>query len=242
MSQKTTSEISLSEMTADELKKFDQLMQTTADVFHHQIPFHQVIGFSFDELTAHQCKISFIKKPELIGNRHPSAAPHGVYPCQGDDRWIAIACFNDEEWQSLCRAMAPSSPEQLDQERFATQTGRKSDEDDLDRIIAQWTINWESAELMTTLQSVGVPAGKVNDCRDLYEDPQLMHRKHFQYLEHPEMGRYASDTSEWDLSQSPGILHRAAPMIGQDTEYVLREFIGLTEDEYQSLSQDGLFV
>ena len=182
------------------------------------------------------------REPELMGNRHPSAAPHGVFPCQGDDRWIAIACFNDEEWQSLCRAMDPPSADQLAQERFATQTGRKANEDDLDRIIAQWTSNWESAELMTTLQSFGVAAGKVNDCRDLYEDPQLKHRGHFQYLEHPEMGRYASDTSEWRLSQTPGNLHRAAPMIGQDTEYVLKEFIGLTEDEYQSLSQDGLFV
>ncbi len=182
------------------------------------------------------------REPELMGNRHPSVAPHGVYPCLGDDRWIAIACFNDEEWQSLCRAMGPPSADQLDRERFATQPDRKSNEDDLDRIIAQWTGNWESAQLMTTLQSFGVPAGKVNDCRDLFEDPQLKHRGHFQYLDHPEMGRYASDTSEWDLSRTPGILHRAAPMIGQDTEYVLREFIGLTEEEYQSLLQEGLFV
>lgn len=68
MSENTPNEINRSEMTSDELKKFDGLMQKTADVFHHQIPFHQLIGFSFDELAAHQCKISFNKKPELIGN------------------------------------------------------------------------------------------------------------------------------------------------------------------------------
>ena len=124
------------------------------------------------------------REPELMGNRHPSVAPHGVYPCQGDDRWIAIACFDDEEWQSLCRAMGPPSADQLEQARFATPTDRKANEDDLGRIIAEWTSNWDPAELMTTLQSFGVPAGKVNDCRDLYEDPQLKHRGHFQYLEH----------------------------------------------------------
>ena len=61
------------------------------------------------------------REPELVGNRHPSAAPHGVYPCLGDDRWVAIACFNEEEWQSLVQAMGPSSADQLDQERSATQ-------------------------------------------------------------------------------------------------------------------------
>ena len=175
-----------------------------------------------------------------MGNRHPSVAPHGVYPCLGDDRWIAIACFNDEEWQSLCRVMGPAGQDLLRQERFATLPDRKSNEDALDWIIAQWTRNWEAAELMTTLQSFGVPAGKVNDCRDLFEDPQLKHRGHFQYLDHPEMGLYASDRSELNLSQTPGSLNRAAPLIGQDTKYVLREIIGITDEEYQTLTAEGV--
>ncbi|MFQ6030516.1 MAG: CaiB/BaiF CoA transferase family protein [Dehalococcoidia bacterium] len=180
------------------------------------------------------------REPELMGNRHPDIAPHGVYPCRGEDRWIAIACGNDEEWQSLCRAMGPTGEDLLREKRFATEPDRKANEDELDRVIAQWTGDWEAAELMTALQSFGVPAGKVNDCRDLFEDSQLRHRGHFQYLEHREMGLYATDGSEMNLSETPGILNRAAPMIGQDTEYVLREIIGVSEEEYQSLAAEGV--
>lgn len=78
MNDMIASEINQSDMTADELKKFDKLMQRTADVFHNQIPFHQVIGFTFDELAAHQCKISFKKKPELVGNPFHNILHGGV--------------------------------------------------------------------------------------------------------------------------------------------------------------------
>jgi benzylsuccinate CoA-transferase BbsF subunit len=79
----------------------------------------------------------------------------------------------------------------------------------------------------------------VNDPRDLFEDAQLKHRRHFQYLDHPEIGPYASDRSEFNLSRTPGGLNRPAPLIGEHTEYVLRDIIGLSEDEYRSLKDDG---
>ena len=160
------------------------------------------------------------------GNRDPGAAPHGVYPCEGEDRWIAIACFTDEEWQALCNVMDPMGQGSACQERFSTLLGRKSREDELDQMIGEWTRVWDARQLMHTLQEAGVPAGMVNDPRDLFEDVQLQHRGHFQYLEHPELGRYPSDRSEMDLSRTPGGLDRAAPLMGQHTEYVLREITG----------------
>lgn len=185
------------------------------------------------------------------GNREPGAAPHGVYPCKGEDRWIAIACFSDQEWQALCRVMDPPAlvlPRKDEgtgqgwayQERFATMLGRKLWEDELDRLMAEWTRGWDAWDLMGTLQEAGVPAGVVNDCRDLFEDAQLKHRGHFQYLEHPEIGPYACERSELNLSRTPGSLDRPAPLMGQHTEYVLREMIGLSEEEYQSLKEDGV--
>ena len=95
---------------------------------------------------------------------------------------------------------------------------------------------------METLQGAGVPAGVLSDCRDLFEDPQLLYRGHFQYPVHAELGAYATERSEMDLSRTPGSIDRPAPLLGEHTEYVLREMIGLSEEEYRSLEEDGVLV
>ena len=174
------------------------------------------------------------------GNREQGMAPHGVYPCHGEDRWIAIACTTDEQWQTLSLLMFPDGQGWPHEERFSTLLGRKSSEDDLDKLIGQWTAGWDDRVLMDTLQGAGVPAGMVNDARDLFEDPQLKYRQHFHYLEHPEIGVYATDRSELDLSRTPGSLDWAAPLLGQHTEQVLTEIFGLSTEEYRSLKEDGV--
>ena len=93
---------------------------------------------------------------------------------------------------------------------------------------------------METLQSAGVPAGTVNDCRDLFNDAQLQHRRHFQWLDHSEIGPYATDRSEMNFSVSPGSLDIPAPLLGEHTLYVLKDLIGLTDEEYKSLEEDGV--
>ena len=174
-----------------------------------------------------------------MGNRDGAAAPHGVYPCAGDERWIAIACFRDGEWDALRQVIDPTGNGWPHEDRFSSFQARKENEEELDLRVGEWTYGWNSKELMETLQAAGVPAGMVNDCHDLFEDRQLQHRAHFQYLDHPEIGPYASERSEMDLSLTPGRLDRPAPLMGQHTEYVLRELIGLSEAEYASLKEDG---
>ncbi len=179
-------------------------------------------------------------EPQRKGNRDAGTAPHGVYPCQGEDRWIAMACFSDGEWQALRQVISPEGNGWADQDRFSSLLGRKADEDELDRLVADWTRSWEAKALMQALQQAGVPAGMVNDTRGLFEDEQLQYREHFQYLDHAEIGRYASEKSEFTLSRTPGKLDRPAPLMGEHTAYVLKEFIGLTEAEYQSLKADAV--
>jgi benzylsuccinate CoA-transferase BbsF subunit len=179
-------------------------------------------------------------EPTRKGNRDSGAAPHGVYPCQGEDRWIAIACFSDAAWHALRRVISPTGDGWAHQDHFASLMGRKTAEDELDRLMADWTRGWEAKTLMETLQQAGVPAGVVHDTRDLFEDAQLQYRGHFQYLDHAEIGRYASEKSEFNLSRTPGKLDRPAPMMGEHNEYVLRQLVGLTEQEYQSLQDDAV--
>ena len=179
------------------------------------------------------------REQERQGNRDPGAAPHGVYPCAGEDRWLALACQTEEQWQAL---LAVAEPEGglLHSDAFATLLKRKANEDELDRLIAQWTSQHQQRPLMQLLQEAGILAGMVNDPRDLFEDPQLQHRQHFRWLDHPEIGPYATDNSEFDLSLTPGSLDAPAPLLGQHTEHFLREIIGLSEGEYRSLESEGV--
>ena len=173
------------------------------------------------------------------GNRDPGASPHGVYPCTGDDRWLAIACSTDEHWQGLLRIAEPEGGPMRSGD-FATLLARKANEDELDGLIAQWTVQHDRHELMQALQEAGVPAGVINDPRDLFDDPQLQHRNHFLWLDHPEIGPYATERSEFELSLTPGSLDTPAPLLGQHNELFLREIIGLSDEEYRSLDGDGV--
>jgi len=177
-----------------------------------------------------------------MGNRDPDAAPHGVYQCQGEERWIAIACFSDAEWQVLSGIIDKSGHDWAGQDRFATFQSRKQHEDELDGLMGGWTGGWDSQELMALLQGQGVAAGVVNDCRDLFSDAQLKHQGHYVFLDHPELGIYATERSEVTLTLTPGRLDRPSPLLGQDTHEALTQIVGISEEEYQSLDADGLFV
>ena len=173
------------------------------------------------------------------GNRDPGAAPHGVYPCAGEDRWLALACQTERQWQALL-AIAEPEGGPLHSDAFATLVGRKANEDELDSLISGWTAQHEQRDLMRMLLEAAVPAGMINDPRDLFDDPQLQHRRHFRWLDHPEIGPYATDRSEFELSLTPGSLDSPAPLLGQHTERFLREVAGLSEEEYRSLEADGV--
>ncbi|GIX49147.1 MAG: succinyl-CoA--D-citramalate CoA-transferase [Candidatus Tectimicrobiota bacterium] len=180
-------------------------------------------------------------EPQRQGNRHPAAAPHGAYPCQGEDRWCTIACFSDAHWQALCRVMG--SPAWTQEERFATLLGRKAHEDELDARLSAWTRTWEAHALMRTLQAAGVPAGVVLTNLEVIADPQLNHRGHFVYLEHPDVGRHPVQRSEFRLSRAAAEHPWPAPRIGQHTVQVCKEILGMSEDEITALiAEDVLEV
>jgi benzylsuccinate CoA-transferase BbsF subunit len=173
------------------------------------------------------------REPSRTGNRHPAAAPHGAFPCQGEDRWCTIACTTDAEWHALCRAMG--SPAWTADDRLATMLGRKAHEDELERRVAEWTRGWEAQALMRTLQAAGVPAGVVQINRELFEDPQLQHRGHFVPMEHPELGPHAVQRSEFRLSGAPSEHPWPAANIGQHTVEVCEQFLGMSRDEIDAL-------
>jgi len=176
---------------------------------------------------------------ERKGNRHPAAAPHGAYRCTGEDRWCAIAVFTDAEWQALCRVM--DNPPWAQDSRFATTAGRKMNEEELDRLVEQWTTKYPAEEVMTMLQEAGVSAGVVETAEDLHHDPQLKARHHFWFLEHHEIGRSSYDSMGSHLSKTPAELHKAAHTLGEDNYYVYTRILGLSDEQFVGLLEQGVF-
>ncbi len=204
----------------------------------------QYIDISQVEATASLLRTAILKytvdgrPPEPMGNRSQEAAPHGVYRCHGDDRWCAIAVFNDAEWYGFCRALgnAPWTEDSL----FSTLSGRLENADELDRLVEEWTTERTAEEVMALLQKEGVAAGVVQDAADLANDPQLKARGFFVELDHPELGKTISDAVPIKLSDTPARYNRAAPLSGQDNDYVYGELLGVSQAEMLRLRQKGV--
>ena len=173
------------------------------------------------------------------GNRCPYAASHGAYPCQGDDRWCAIGVFSDEEWNALCQVMG--NPEWTKEANFATFLARKQNEDELNKRLGEWTRNFTAEEVMEELQAAGVPAGVVKNAANIQDDPQLAYRHYFWQLEHPEIGMHYYEAEAFTLSKTPTELRMPSPLLGQHTEYVCREMLGMSDEEFVDLFNQGVF-
>jgi benzylsuccinate CoA-transferase BbsF subunit len=173
------------------------------------------------------------------GNKCNYAAPHGIYRCQGDDRWVAIAVMTDEEWQSFVRVIG--SPEWAKDVKYDTAEGRVTDSDELDRQVEAWTSNYPPEQVQKMLQEAGVGAGLVANAKDLDEDPQLNHYNFYREMEHPYMGKlryYHPDPIK--LSAAETDVQRPV-LIGEHTDYVCREILGMPQDEIERLRKQGVF-
>jgi benzylsuccinate CoA-transferase BbsF subunit len=164
------------------------------------------------------------------GNRLPTAAPHGVFPCQGDDRWVAISVMDENQWHQFCQAIG--SPALATEQKYATLALRKKNEDELEKLVAGWTSRHTTAEVEQLLQSAGIPANCVEKPSDIYQDPQIEHRHYFTPLQHPFMGNQKYEAQEcFLLSKTPRLLDRPSPCLGEHNEYVFKEFLKMTDDE-----------
>ncbi len=167
------------------------------------------------------------------GNQDDYAAPHSAYRCRGEDRWCAIAVFTDEEWESFCRVIG--SPAWTKDSRFATLEVRKENEEELNRLVAAWTVNRVDVDVMNQMQAAGVGAGRIGNAEDQMEhDPQLKYRHFYWEQDHPELGKYRPPRQPCVLSKTPCEIRRA-PLVGEHNEYAFKEILGMTDDEIAEL-------
>ena len=175
------------------------------------------------------------------GNRleEPHAAPHGVYPCMGKDRWVAIAVFDETEWQALVAAMG--HPAWASEAPFATLAARVANQDALDAKMAEWTADKDRFELMHRLQAVGVRAGAVQTAEDLNEtDPQIAERGVYFEMDHPVIGEARFEGTPIKFSSIPQENWRSAPLLGEDNAYVFKGLLGMDDDEFETLTAEGV--
>jgi len=174
------------------------------------------------------------------GNRDDCMCPHGVYPCRGNDRWVAIAVQNDAQWENMRTIMG--NPEWSREERFDGILGRKAHEDELNRMVGEWTRNFTAEQLMAMVQAVGIAAGVVQTAEDLFSDPQLRFREQFRKLDHPVIGQYTCQAPAYTLSETPCEIDRHAPCLGEHNEYIYRDVLGFTDDEIADMLIEGVIT
>ena len=171
-----------------------------------------------------------------MGNRSLTDAPHGVFLCQGEDRWIALSVSSDKEWQALCKVMGKE--EWGKDDRYTTLGKRKEHEEELEKQIGAWTAGLKAEEVMERLQKEGVKAGVVQDQEDLCQDPQLSYRRCFLPVKHSQLGEYVYSGAGFQLEKGE-LRPEAAPLFGEHTEYVCKQILGLTPEEYQAYLNSG---
>jgi crotonobetainyl-CoA:carnitine CoA-transferase CaiB-like acyl-CoA transferase len=172
------------------------------------------------------------------GNRSSYASPHGAFPCKGEDSWCALAVFDEVEWQALRRTMG--DPAWARAGKFSTLSLRQSNEDELESLISQWTITYARDDLVAVLQEAGVASGPVQDASDLVDlDPQLRQRESFVKLTHPVIGECNHPAPALKLSKSPSHI-KTSPCLGEHNEYVLFELLGISDEEFVELLNEGV--
>jgi len=201
------------------------------------------------DLSQYECGLVFMgaalqdffasgRLPQRRGNDDPVAVPHGAFPCR-DREWVALSCWSDADFAALAEAIGDEKLA-IDA-RFASAAARRANIQALDAVISGWTAQRSAEAAAVALQAAGVAAYPVVTMAGLYSDPQLRARRQFRVRRHPEMGDHAYCYPGFDLAEAPGDIVGPAPCVGADNDFVFRDLIGLTEAEYDSYRQQGVF-
>ncbi|MCX6020944.1 MAG: CoA transferase, partial [Chloroflexi bacterium] len=212
----------------------------------------QFIDMSQAEVMAHQINTAIMdysmngRAGEPLGNRDRTMAPHGAYKCRdadpaaaaaGMDDWVVIAVATDAEFAALCDVMGRS--DLAADPRFAGALARHDHQDDLDPIISAWTADQDKYDVMNALQAAGVAAGAVLTPRDVLHDPHIQAREFYHPVTRKYVGTYQQAGPLYKLSGTPLTIGRPAPTLGEHNEYVYRDLLGVTDEEWATLEREG---
>ncbi len=177
--------------------------------------------------------------PDSNRSAYPKMAPHGIYRCAGDDQWAAVAVRDRDDWTAMREVMGFSdlaADASLD-----SVEGRMKRHDELDERITAWTASRTPMEVMKSLQNRGVPAAAVQRPEDRIEhDPNTAAWGLFPTVEHKAIGRIRVDGTAVKMSETPAVIERGAPTLGQHNEEVFGDILGMHPDSVRALSESGV--
>lgn len=173
--------------------------------------------------------------PARWGNAHPNIVPYQTF--KAADGWIIIACGNDGQFRKLVEA--GSEPALADDPRFATNPQRVRHRETLIALLAPMLARKTRAEWIALLEAAGVPCGPINDLEEVFEDPQVRERGMRLDLPHPTAGQVSVTASALRLGDTPVSYRRPPPLLGEHTDEVLREVLGLPAEALDALRAAG---
>jgi len=177
-------------------------------------------------------------QPSSNRSQWPPMAPHGIYPCAGDDQWLAIACRNDADWRALGTLVGETW---CDADAWAQTSGRMADQDRLDLCLSQWTARQDKFAAAEALLAAGVPAAAVQRPDERVDhDPSTADFGLWPTVRHTQMGEVRVDGQPVHLSDTDWRLTRGAPCLGEHTEEVLERLLGLSADAVARLREEGV--
>jgi crotonobetainyl-CoA:carnitine CoA-transferase CaiB-like acyl-CoA transferase len=175
---------------------------------------------------------------EKQGNRHPTIAPHGCYPCKGDDEWVVIAVTSDAEWEKFRRALG--DPAWARDEKLGTAAGRKAAEDELDNYITAWTKEHDHYEVMELLQKAGIAAGAVLSGPEIIGDAHLAAREFVLTIEKAQAGMHFYPGFVPRFDRTPSTVRKPAPCFGEHNAHVFSQILGLSPEDIDKLTEERI--
>lgn len=178
------------------------------------------------------------RSPFRSGNQDLVMAPHNVYKCKGEDKWISIAVATDEEWKSLCTVMG--SPDWSKDKKFKDSLGRWENRFELDGYISKWTVDYNHYDLMKILQEANIAAMPSLNAEEILNDPHTKARELFTEVDYPSLGSQVVMKPAWKFSETEATIRKAGPLLGEDSEEVFSTILGLTKGEIQRLVEEEI--
>jgi benzylsuccinate CoA-transferase BbsF subunit len=174
------------------------------------------------------------------GNRSdwPRMAPHGIYQAEGDDEWVAIACRDDRDWQACVAVIGEPWARET---RWATLAGRLAEQDRLDARLNAWCGERGKFDVQRAFQAARVPAAAVQKPEERIEhDPATAELGLWPVVRHTKMGEVRVDGLPVRFTETPWVIRRGGPCVGEHTEEVLTELLGLSAAEVAALREEGV--